>query len=58
MIVLSHPDMEPSGRWYFTREQLERIPSCHAGVDPDKQLSYRKQMANFIQDMGQNLTVF
>ncbi|KAM9319396.1 cyclin-T1 [Gastrophryne carolinensis] len=49
--------MAPSGRWYFTREQLERSPSRRAGVDPDKELSYRQQAANLIQDMGQRLNV-
>ncbi|XP_077339435.1 cyclin-T1 isoform X2 [Lithobates pipiens] len=49
--------MAPPGRWYFTREQLERSPSRRAGVDPDKELSYRQQAANLIQDMGQRLGV-
>ncbi|XP_067170341.1 cyclin-T1 [Apteryx mantelli] len=44
-------------RWYFTREQLERSPSRRAGLDPDKELSYRQQAANLLQDMGQRLNV-
>ncbi|KAJ7317812.1 hypothetical protein JRQ81_003974 [Phrynocephalus forsythii] len=44
-------------RWYFTREQLARSPSRRAGVDPDKELSYRQQAANLLQDMGQRLNV-
>ncbi|XP_054253068.1 cyclin-T1 isoform X2 [Indicator indicator] len=44
-------------RWYFTREQLDRSPSRRAGLDPDKELSYRQQAANLLQDMGQRLNV-
>ncbi|KAM9177231.1 cyclin-T1 [Mergus octosetaceus] len=44
-------------RWYFSREQLERSPSRRAGLDPDKELSYRQQAANLLQDMGQRLNV-
>ncbi|KAM5287843.1 cyclin-T1 isoform 2-T2 [Ctenodactylus gundi] len=44
-------------RWYFTREQLENSPSRRFGVDPDKELSYRQQAANLLQDMGQRLFV-
>ncbi|NWV42766.1 CCNT1 protein, partial [Grantiella picta] len=42
---------------YFSREQLERSPSRRAGLDPDKELSYRQQAANLLQDMGQRLNV-
>ncbi|XP_034268195.1 cyclin-T1 isoform X1 [Pantherophis guttatus] len=44
-------------RWYFTREQLARSPSWRLGLDPDKELSYRQQAANLLQDMGQRLNV-
>ncbi|KAM6294375.1 cyclin-T1 [Aegotheles albertisi] len=44
-------------RWYFSREQLDRSPSRRAGLDPDKELSYRQQAANLLQDMGQRLNV-
>ncbi|KAM7325020.1 hypothetical protein ACRRTK_015273 [Alexandromys fortis] len=44
-------------RWYFTREQLENSPSRRFGVDSDKELSYRQQAANLLQDMGQRLNV-
>ncbi|NXX82484.1 CCNT1 protein, partial [Urocolius indicus] len=44
-------------RWYFSREQLQRSPSRRAGLDPDKELSYRQQAANLLQDMGQRLNV-
>lgn len=45
-------------RWYFTREQLENSPSRRFGLDPDKELSYRQQAANLLQDMGQRLYVY
>ncbi|XP_021574664.1 cyclin-T1 isoform X2 [Carlito syrichta] len=44
-------------RWYFTREQLENSPSRRFGLDPDKELSYRQQAANLLQEMGQRLNV-
>lgn len=47
----------PSKRWYFTREQLENSPSRRFGLDPDKELNYRQQAANLLQDMGQRLYV-
>ncbi|XP_066544583.1 cyclin-T2a isoform X2 [Amia ocellicauda] len=46
-----------SSRWFFTREQLEATPSRRSGVEPDRELSYRQQAANLIQDMGQRLNV-
>jgi hypothetical protein len=46
----------PAGtNWYVTKEQLESTPSRAAGIEKDKELSYRQQAANFIQDMGQRL---
>ena len=48
---------ESSNRWYFTKEELENSPSRKCGIDSDKELSYRRQAANFIQDMGQRLVV-
>lgn len=44
-------------RWYFPREKLETTPSRRSGIDPDKELTYRQQSANFIQDIGQRLQV-
>ncbi|KAJ8351605.1 hypothetical protein SKAU_G00230810 [Synaphobranchus kaupii] len=46
-----------ASRWFFTREQLENTPSRGCGVEPDRELSYRQQAANLIQDMGQRLNV-
>ncbi|XP_029314521.1 cyclin-T2a [Cottoperca gobio] len=46
-----------SSKWFFTREQLETTPSRRCGVEPDRELSYRQQAANLIQDMGQRLNV-
>ncbi|XP_067372130.1 cyclin-T2a isoform X1 [Channa argus] len=46
-----------SSKWFFTREQLENTPSRSCGVEPDRELSYRQQAANLIQDMGQRLNV-
>lgn len=47
-----------SSRWFFTREQLENTPSRRCGMEADKELSYRQQAANLIQDMGQRLNVY
>ncbi|XP_054827611.1 cyclin-T2 isoform X1 [Eublepharis macularius] len=46
-----------SSRWFFSREQLENTPSRRCGVEADKELSFRQQAANLIQDMGQRLNV-
>ncbi|XP_059400077.1 cyclin-T2-like [Carassius carassius] len=46
-----------SSKWLFTREQLENTPSRRCGVEFDRELSYRQQAANLIQDMGQRLNV-
>ncbi|KAF7668048.1 hypothetical protein LDENG_00034850 [Lucifuga dentata] len=46
-----------NNKWYFTRQQIDNSPSRRAGLDPDKELSYRQQAANLLQDMGQRLNV-
>lgn len=48
----------PSTNWLFTREQLENTPSRRCGIEADRELSYRQQAANLIQDMGQKLNVY
>lgn len=47
-----------SSKWLFTREQLDNTPSRRGGVEADRELSYRQQAANLIQDMGQRLNVY
>ena len=42
----------------FTKEQILNTPSRKHGIDSDKELSYRQQAANLIQDMGQRLSVY
>ncbi|XP_015439245.1 PREDICTED: cyclin-T isoform X2 [Dufourea novaeangliae] len=49
--------MAADEKWYFAKEQLTNTPSRRCGIDADKELSYRQQAANFIQDMGQRLAV-
>ena len=44
-------------KWYFTPERLSNTPSVESGIPIEKELSYRQQAANFIQDMGQRLKV-
>ncbi|CAL8071774.1 unnamed protein product [Orchesella dallaii] len=44
-------------RWYFVKERLDTTPSRKSGIDADKELTYRQQSANFIQDIGQRLQV-
>ncbi|XP_067096464.1 cyclin-T1 isoform X1 [Osmerus mordax] len=51
------PSATNNNKWYYTREQIENSPSRRAGLDPDKELSYRQQAANLLQDMGQRLNV-
>lgn len=45
-------------RWIFTKEQLLNTPSRKSGIENDKELIYRQQAANLIQDMGQRLQVY
>ncbi|CAK9303643.1 unnamed protein product [Gordionus sp. m RMFG-2023] len=47
----------PDERWYFTKEELNKTPSIIAGLSYEKELMYRQQCANVIQDMGQKLSV-
>ncbi|KAJ8307560.1 hypothetical protein KUTeg_015644 [Tegillarca granosa] len=42
-------------RWIFTQSQLGDTPSRKCGIDSGKELMYRQQAANLIQDMGQRL---
>ncbi|KAM4610924.1 cyclin-T1 isoform 1-T1 [Polymixia lowei] len=51
------PSASNNNKWYFTRQQIENSPSRRAGLDSDKELSYRQQAANLLQDMGQRLNV-
>merc|ERR1711899_371795 len=44
-------------KWYFSPDRLSNTPSVEAGIPIEKELSYRQQAANFIQDMGQRLEV-
>ncbi|CAJ1084429.1 cyclin-T1 isoform X2 [Xyrichtys novacula] len=46
-----------NNKWYYSRQQIDNSPSRRAGLDPDKELSYRQQAANLLQDMGQRLNV-
>ncbi|XP_060914141.1 cyclin-T1 isoform X2 [Labrus mixtus] len=46
-----------NNKWYYNRQQIDNSPSRRAGLDPDKELSYRQQAANLLQDMGQRLNV-
>jgi cyclin T len=45
-------------KWVFTAEQLANTPSRQSGIDADKETYYKQQAANFIQEMGQRLTVY
>lgn len=57
-LVLCRKSMAADEKWYFTKEQLQNTPSRKCGFDADKELSYRQQAANFIQDLGQKLHVY
>ncbi|XP_051910739.1 cyclin-T1-like isoform X2 [Hippocampus zosterae] len=46
-----------NNKWYYSRPEIDNNPSRRAGLDPDKELSYRQQAANLLQDMGQRLNV-
>ncbi|CAK8672301.1 unnamed protein product [Clavelina lepadiformis] len=44
-------------KWIYSKDFLEKTPSRKDGIDAEKELSYRQQAANLIQDMGQRLSV-
>jgi cyclin T len=46
-----------SGKWVFTKEQLQNTPSRRCNIDYDKEIFYRQQAATLIQEMGQRLQV-
>ncbi|XP_037627957.1 cyclin-T1 isoform X2 [Sebastes umbrosus] len=54
---LRSPPASCNNKWYYSRQQIDNSPSRRAGLDPDKELSYRQQAANLLQDMGQRLNV-
>merc|ERR1711963_439094 len=62
-VMASNPIPGSSGslmgpkRWYFSESQLRNTPTVRGGLALEKELSYRQQAANFIQDMGQLLDV-
>lgn len=45
-------------RWVFTKEEIANTPSRKCGIGSDKELNYRQQAANLMQDMGQQLQVY
>ena len=48
-----------AAEWYFSRESIRNSPSVRdGGIDCAKELGYRQQCANFIQDIGQRLSVY
>ena len=47
------PHVKP--KWYFTKEELARIPSIKDGLDAKEELKLRQRAAGFIQDMGTSL---
>ncbi|GAB6031976.1 hypothetical protein CHUAL_010356 [Chamberlinius hualienensis] len=49
--------MAAEDRWYFTKQYLADILLKRYGKEAEKELSYRQQAANLIQDMGQRLQV-
>jgi len=47
-----------SDRWYFSKEQIKSSPSVKDGIEHSKELGYRQQCANLVQDIGQRLQVY
>ena len=45
-------------RWIFSQPQIANTPSRKCGIDAEKELNYRQQTANMVQDMGQKLQVY
>ena len=45
-------------RWYFSKEKIKLSPSIKDGIEHSKELGYRQQCANLVQDIGQRLQVY
>lgn len=45
-------------RWYFSKEKIQNSPSVKDGIECSKELGYRQQCANLVQDIGQRLQVY
>ncbi|XP_057294230.1 cyclin-T1-like [Hydractinia symbiolongicarpus] len=54
---LPGPMANNSDHWYFSKEKIRNSPSVKDGIDYAKELGYRQQCANLIQDIGQRLQV-
>lgn len=48
---------EKASRWIYSEKDLENSPSRSDGIEKEKELNYRQQAANLIQDMGIRLQV-
>lgn len=55
---LPGPMANNSDHWYFSKEKIRNSPSVKDGIDYAKELGYRQQCANLIQDIGQRLQVY
>ncbi|XP_008544603.2 cyclin-T2-like [Microplitis demolitor] len=42
-------------KWYYTKDQLQNSPSRKCGYNADKELNYRQQAADLINDIGERL---
>ena len=49
---------EKVSRWIYSEKDLDNSPSRSDGIEKEKELSYRQQAANLIQDMGIRLQVY
>ena len=47
-----------SENWYFSKEIIRNSPSVKDGIEHAKELGYRQQCANLVQDIGQRLQVY
>lgn len=51
-------DRDSKEKWLFGKKQIENTPSRRDNIPAEKELNYRQQAANLIQDMGQRLPVY
>lgn len=42
-------------KWYYTKEELLRIPSIRDGINPEHELKLRQQAVAFIHDLSEKL---
>ena len=50
--------MAGDNKWIFSKEELKNTPSRKSNIDEAKEMNYRQQSANSMQELGRRLQVY